>query len=335
MHRKDRIRDVLETAPIQGDDHFAWRREDLPGVVSACRWHRTALVGIEVWVIIVVFFSALLLTGCAQSPQRSPYAYVSGWRAEITAPHRIPNRHAEISARQGGPSEYGLYILTYSMGIDISSGRIDADALRKNENQLFSKNSTGHSWLILESPDHRVECGHTLRRYKRVSKYFAGIVRQARQGVRNPAAYVWTPLPDGYRHGKTLSLKPTFVAYFPLTRGVHHDIADYIDTYDFSEFSLVDHECTHFVVGAARRAGIVVAYEIILNVPKRITLNGEEITLWHDEKYNRLPLASPDVLENSLRRLVQNGVGRDVTDGYPYNRGTRSQRERDTLSRAR
>lgn len=51
MNWKTRLQQCIETAPIQGDGHYAWRREDIPDVLRACRDGGAAVVGIEVWAI--------------------------------------------------------------------------------------------------------------------------------------------------------------------------------------------------------------------------------------------------------------------------------------------
>ncbi|MFH1980323.1 MAG: PaaI family thioesterase [Pseudomonadota bacterium] len=51
MNWKQRLRNQLETAPVKGDDHYAWPREAVPGVIDTCRSAGVAIAGIEVWAI--------------------------------------------------------------------------------------------------------------------------------------------------------------------------------------------------------------------------------------------------------------------------------------------
>ena len=51
MDWKRRLRDILETAPVQGDDHYAWPREAVAGVIEEAAAAGVAVIGIEVWAI--------------------------------------------------------------------------------------------------------------------------------------------------------------------------------------------------------------------------------------------------------------------------------------------
>ena len=137
---------------------------------------------------------------------------------------------------------------------DFSSGRSSFKSSDMPPLVGGNKSPTGHSWLILESPEERIECGHTLNNAKRVTHYLRGILRREKQNHPNPGAYVWESFPGGKRHGRLYFFDPSFVLYLPISEIQHKAIASYIKNYDFKNFSMVNHECTHFVAGAARLA---------------------------------------------------------------------------------
>jgi len=110
-----------------------------------------------------------------------------------------------------GDEGYYLYILTEAANWDYSH----TTAL------LYSiwQRPWGHSWLILESPRDRLECGHTGDLGKTTPRYHDGVFERIRNGDPNPIAYLWEMRSDGKFQIGNPNRPPTFVWRMPLPRG--------------------------------------------------------------------------------------------------------------------
>jgi len=88
-----------------------------------------------------------------------------------------------------GDKGYFLYILTDASNWDYS----DTTSL------LFSiwRQPWAHSWLILESPEGRLECGHTGDLGETKPRFHAGVFKRIRDGHPDPIAYLWEMMSDG------------------------------------------------------------------------------------------------------------------------------------------
>ena len=260
-------------------------------------------------------------SGCQSLSLRTPYEYIEGWKVQILSPAGTSDRLRcplwTGPERKKEKSKYNLFLLTRSVGVDFSTGRSRLwDSPGRNVGPT-KKSLTGHAWLILESPEKRVECGHMHDSGKGVPDYLNGVLRRSRQQHPNPGAYMFEYRPTGKRHGRVRGLAPSFVLRIPITAGQYAAIADFIENYDFSYFAIGDHECTHFVAGAASLAGLLVVYQVRLRAPPELKIRGENVRLWSDPKYReRFVLASPDLLEAHLRRLAGCGIGIDATKGF-------------------
>ena len=259
--------------------------------------------------ILLLTFLVSLLSGCRSLAPASAYPFIEGWKAEAV--------DSDGSTPAPWPAEdgYALWLMTKTVGVHLSDGAVRFRNPGPKQN-AGKKSRVGHSWLILESPDERIECGHTASRGKLSPRYDRAIGRLIKQGHPNPVSYLERSLPCGRRHGHVAFLTPSFALRIPLTRARYESVRNYIDAYDFSTFSVANHQCTGFVAGAAAAAGLKVASAFRLHVPSTALLKGEERILWTDPQYATILLPSPDVLETSLRRLAAAGFGEDVTERF-------------------
>jgi hypothetical protein len=237
----------------------------------------------------------------------SPFEAAEGLPARVIHQARASAGPASGHVQASG---YRLVVLTEAIGVDVSTGFMH---IRRGAHRggLLKATNTGHSWIIVESPGRRIECGLT----PKSQKWFDGVRELDKQGDPNPIAYLWCTM-DGKRHGHLLGIHPTFAARVDLTAEQHAALVRFIDRYDFRSFNLVDHECANFVVETARQAGLTFDYQLEIDLPPIAPLFGRLYRFWTDPRYAKLVIACPDILEQSLREYVAHGMAQDVTKLY-------------------
>jgi len=207
-----------------------------------------------------------------------------------------------------GDEGYYLYLLNEAARWDHSSIKL----------LLFSiwQRPWGHSWLILESPQDRLECGHTGDLGESKPRYHDGVFQRIREGHPNPIASLWQTRSDGqFQIGKP-KRPPTFVWRMPITRLKYQLIHDYVMGRTYDQFGVRSDNCTDMVIAAATLAGINLAHRIRLTWPQETRVLGRTRRVWTDPQYRILDHSTPDVLETDLRQLTQLGIGSDVTKSY-------------------
>jgi hypothetical protein len=207
-----------------------------------------------------------------------------------------------------GDEGYYLYILNEAAKWDYSSTR----------SLLFSiwQRPWGHSWLILESPRDRLECGHTGDLGQSKLRYHDGVFQRIREGNPDPIAYLWQTRFDGQLQTGKPNRPPTFVWKIPIMRLKHKLIYDYVMQRKYDQFGVRSHNCTDMVVETAALAGINLIHRIRLFLPTETDVWFRMRRVWTDPQYRILDYSTPDVLETDLRQLTNLGIGRDVTKWY-------------------
>jgi hypothetical protein len=184
----------------------------------------------------------------------------------------------------------------------------------------------GHSWLILESPEERLEFGHTGDLGQIKPRYHDGVFQRIREGHPNPIEYLWQTRSDGkFQTGKP-NRPPTFVWRMPITRRRYQRIYESAMQRKYDQFGLRINNCTDMVVATAALAGIHLVHRIRLTVPQEVTVWGRKRRIWTDLQYRILEYSTPDLLEADLRQLAQLGIGSDVTEWYLASQWRRSRR---------
>ena len=207
-----------------------------------------------------------------------------------------------------GDEGYSLYLLNEAANWDY----------RTTRSLLFSiwQRPWGHSWLILESPRERLECGHTGDLGQNKPRYHEGVFQQIREGHPDPIAYLWQTRSDGkFQIGKP-NRPPTFVWRMPITRLKYERIHDYVMQRPYEQFGVRSNNCTDMVIAAAALAGIHLIHRIRLTLPPETGVWGRMRRVWTDPCYRILEYATPDVLETDLRQLAGLGIGSDETEWY-------------------
>jgi hypothetical protein len=245
-----------------------------------------------------------------------------GWSAQPIAIERRFAPDADLDPATGIPvGDEGcyLYILNEAANWDYST----------TGSLLFSiwQRPWAHSWLILESPEGRLEFGHTGDLGQAMPRYHAGVLQRIREGHPDPIAYLSQTMSDGTFQTGQPNRPPTFVWRMPITRRRHQRIHESVMQRTYDQFGLRTDNCTDMVVEAAALAGIHLAHRIHFTGPQEVKIWGRKRQIWTDSQYRILDYSTPDVLEMDLRHLAQLGIGSDVTEWYLASQWRRSRRD--------
>jgi hypothetical protein len=250
--------------------------------------------------------------GCAhQTPRLYARMQPDGWSAQPIAIVCRFAPDADLNPATGTPvgdEGYYLYILNAAANWNYS----DATSL------VFSiwQRPWGHSWLILESPRDRLECGHTGNLGQAKPRYHEGVFQRIRDGDPNPIGYLWQTMSDGQLQIGEPNRPPSFVWRMSITRRRYQLIYEYVMQRKYDQFGVRTNNCTDMVIETAALAGINLIHRIRLTLPPETKFWGRTLRVWTDPQYRRLEYSTPDVLEADLRQLARLGIGNDATEWY-------------------
>jgi len=258
---------------------------------------------------LVNFVLAALTAGCTHKL----YAPLQpdGWSAQPISVERRFTRDADLDPATKTPvgdAGYFLYILNEHANWDYST----APSL------VFTiwMRPWAHSWLMLESPEERLEFGHTGDIGITTPRYHEGVFQGIREGKPDPIAYLWKTMDDGsFQTGKP-TRPPSFVWRMPITRARHNKIHEYVMKKTYGQFGLRNNNCTDLVGEVATLAGINLIHRIRLTLPEETKFFGRYRRVWTDPQYRILEYGTPEVLDSDLRQLARLGIGSDVTEWY-------------------
>lgn len=260
--------------------------------------------------------AVILLVGCAAGcAHRSPKLYArtqpDGWTAQPISIVCRFTADAELDPATGTPvgdQGYYLYILNEAADWDYS----DASTL------VFSiwQRPWAHSWLMLESPEDRMEFGHTGDLGITKLRFHDGVYQKIRDGDPNPISYLWQMMSDGQLQIGKPNRPPTFVWRMPITKQKYHLIREYVNQRKYDQFGVRSNNCTDMVTEAAALAGINLIHRIRLTLPPETKVMGKTLRVWTDPQYRILEYGTPEVLDADLRQLARLGIGSDVTEWY-------------------
>jgi hypothetical protein len=268
--------------------------------------------GYRARLLVVMIFLAGVAAGCAhQTPRLYAPTQPDGWSAQPIAIVCRFAPDADLDPATGTPvgdEGYYLSILNEAASWDYS----DATSL------VFSiwQRPWGHSWLILESPEDRLEFGHTGDLGQTKPRYHEGVFQRIRDGDPNPIAYLWQTRSDGqFQIGKP-NRPPSFVWRMPITRRRYQLIYEYVMHRKYDQFGVSTNNCTDMVIETAALAGINLIHRIRLTLPPETKFWGRTLRVWTDPQYRILEYSTPDVLDADLRQLARLGIGSDATEWY-------------------
>lgn len=259
--------------------------------------------------LVVMLVLAAVAAGCTHSL----YAPLQpdGWSAQPIGVECRFTPDADLDPATKAPvgdEGYYLYILNEHANWDYST----ASSL------VFTiwMRPWAHSWLILESPQDRLEFGHTGDLGITTPRYHEGVFKKIKEGDPNPIAYLWQTMSDGsFQIGKP-NRPPTFVWRMPITRLRYQKIHEYVMKRKYDQFGLRSNNCTNLVAETAALAGINLIHRIHLTLPPETKVLGSMRRIWTDPQYRILEYGTPEVLDADLRQLTRLGIGSDVTEWY-------------------
>ncbi len=260
-----------------------------------------------------LLLAAILLAGVAAGCAHRLHAAMQpdGWSAQPIVIARRFAPDADLDPDTGTPvgdEGYYLYILTEAARWDFGD----------TTSFLFSlwRRPWAHGWIILESPQNRLELGHTGDFGLEKPRYHEGVRQRIQDGDGNPVAYLWQTMSDGqFQIGKP-NRPPTFVWRMPITRRRYQLIYDYVMQRAYDQFGVRTNNCTDMVAETAALAGINLSHRIRLTLPPEMKVWGRTRRVWTDPQYRVLEFSTPEVLEVDLRQLAQVGIGSDATTWY-------------------
>src|ERR1035437_2009494 len=173
---------------------------------------------------IFALLPAILIAGCAH-PRGAIYAPTrpDGWSAQPISIRCRFTPDADLDPATETPvgdEGYYFYILN--------------EEAHWNYNQTKSlllsiwHRPWGHSWLILESPENRLECGQTGDLGITTPRYHEGVFQRIRSGDPNPIAYLWETKTDGQLQIGKPNRPPSFVWRMPITRRRYQLMYEYL-----------------------------------------------------------------------------------------------------------
>lgn len=256
---------------------------------------------------------AMLLAGAAAGCAHRHLAPMQpdGWSAQPIVIGARFTADADLDPATGAPvgdEGYFLYVLTEAANWNLSTAT----------SFVFSiwQRPLVHGWIILGSPRDRLELGQTGDFGLQRPRYYQGVMQRARDGDRDPIAYLWETMSDGKVQIGKPNRPPTFVWRMPITRRRHQLIHDYVTHRTYDQFGVRTNNCTDMVVATAALAGINLSHRIRLTLPPETKFWGRTLRVWTDPQYQVLEFSTPEVLEVDLRQLAQVGIGSDATEWY-------------------
>ncbi|NQZ67973.1 MAG: hypothetical protein HRT89_07880 [Lentisphaeria bacterium] len=250
----------------------------------------------------------LAIAGCRTVPKDQEHH----WKAVlIPAKKTLPDPKKRVTTEG-----YFLYVATDSRGYDFSTAKGFIDTLKKPVQGDPEDVSVGHAWILTESPEDILECGHTGEFGILNPSYYDGMIGLVKKKDPNPISYLFTRMKDGKYHQGADSHDPTYVARIKISKKQHDDIRKFIKDYDYKIFALTDRQCSFFVAECMRIAGIDPAYEMKISFPQIFYFRGIKVRVWTDPKYKTIAIGFPDSMETFSRLLVKKGLAEDAMKWY-------------------
>lgn len=225
-----------------------------------------------------------------------------------------------MNAKSSTEDEFYLVLLVDARHLDYSHMRSLLKTIVKHPSDGSKNADVGHAWVYLEGvKDGKkvvIEGGHSGELGRMQPKYFDGVMDLMERGDQNPIRYLWATQLDGFFQEGSGGHTPTFAVKVTLTEEQFNKIFDYITSYHYKKYSLVRRQCSLFVAEIAALAHLFLEHKITIEIQPQIQIKGRAYLFWTDPSYSTLTISSPDLLEKSLMKVVEEGRGENTLDWY-------------------
>lgn len=215
-----------------------------------------------------------------------------------------------------------LTLLVEARDLSYTCGRDFLRSLAKHPRDGSKNGDVGHAWIyltgVVNSEPFALEGGHSGELGLYQPKYIDGVVENISLGAKNPIAYLWSSQSDGFFQKGSGGHFPTYAVQLKLTKSQFQQICQFIASYDFVNYSLINHQCCTFVTQIAHIAGIELNCFLEIPIEPEMCIGSHTYKLWEDAQYSTLSFEAPELLELELMRLVAEGKAREVR--YPANK---------------
>lgn len=176
------------------------------------------------------------------------------------------------------------------------------------------RGDVGHAWIRLCGPKGIVEGGHSGELGALQPKYFEGVIANVEAGDPNPVSYLWESQKDGFFQWGDGGHCPNYAIKVVLTEEQYDKVYRFIEYYPFSDYALTGNQCASFVAQIAAMVGLDLECQVTLPIDRGVQVRGGYLPLWQDDVYSSITVATPDVLELSMRKAVAAGKAECVVD---------------------
>lgn len=201
-------------------------------------------------------------------------------------------------------SEYSLTIFVSAKHFDYSSCQACLSSLAKTRDGRF-----GHAWIRLrgsrEGQPVDITGGHSGELGQIQPRYFEGVADLVDSGDPNPIRYLWEVQRDGFFQQGSGGHRPTYAAQVAITPEQFEAILRYMESYPYRDYCLTGRQCTTFCMEVAALAGWKLDGCVTLDISSEIFFRGVRMRLWQDPQFASITFATPDRLEQSLKKWAK------------------------------
>jgi len=238
------------------------------------------------------------------------------WQAQELPPAPLPSDMVPYAASKSDSlanSGYALHLVVHAVDIDMSTLPSFVQTSRSQPGGSKFSPTSGHSWVVLESPDKMFVRGHTGNSgytHRSMSRMFLELQQTDEP---NPIYVLWERRTDGRAHERPGNHRVTFALRVPISPDQHARVKRVLKYYDYRHFSVATNQCTDLVAKAAQAIGLPLKYRLRLTFPPTAQVYGRELRVWTDPTYQTIEMGNPDVLHRCMRDLHRKGIGTDST----------------------
>lgn len=217
--------------------------------------------------------------------------------------------------------DYYLIIFVDARHLDYTNNKSFLNTIAKHPSDGSKNRDVGHSWIHLHatcpSPID-IEGGHSGEFGIIQPKYFDGIMNYIDYGCvshaeittspyryePNPIRYLWETQHDGIFQKGSGNHNATYGVQIFLTQEQFEKIYNFIHSYNYTNYSITENQCSSFVAHVAMLADLDLECEVTMKIQPEIYYRGRKVHLWSDPSFSLLTISSPDILEKSLMQAV-------------------------------